>query len=116
MSETGPSDINYTWRVSSMDCYPTFDAWQDVVFTVHWRLLATKEYQGKIYTSERYGGAPVDTDSISSFVPYDQLTLDQVIGWIYPVIHGDELKVKCAEEINSQINPAFVSLPPPWSN
>ncbi len=115
---TGSNNVEntvYTWSVAAMDCYPEVNNWQDVVFTVHWRLSATREANGKIYGAGTYGTAPVNTSEIQTFTPYADLTLDQVIGWIYNEINGDQLKINLSNEIDDKINPKVVSLPPPWA-
>lgn len=116
MSQTGANDVVYTWSVSSMDCYPTYENWTDVVFSVHWRLTGVKTVDGKMYSDSRYGSASVSTSTITTFVPYNELTLDMVVGWIYTEVNGDALKESIANSIQDQISPKIVSLPPPWAS
>ena len=61
-----------------MNEYPEFDGEQDVVFQVHWTLTGTEgEYTGSVY-----GSVGVSLDAESPFTPYNELTLEQVIGWV----------------------------------
>jgi len=49
-----------TWKVTNLDCYPTYQQNTDVVFTVHWDCLgqivvSTGSLSGSTYNSRLYG-------------------------------------------------------------
>lgn len=107
-----------TWRVGTMECYPTYQQNTDVVFTVHWDCLGSETVNNITYNGRVYGSTGVTYHSGSEFTPYNQLTQDQVLGWVWDSM-GTEQKTNCENnvqtQINNQINPPVVILPLPWT-
>jgi hypothetical protein len=100
-----------TWSITAMDCYPLAQGQADVVFNVHWTCNGTQDtYSASIINTcqvEFTGGA---------YTPYDQLTQEQVLGWIWS--NGvDQSAVETAVEqmVQQQANPPVVTPPLPWS-
>jgi len=106
--------ITNTWNVVSMDSYPEKDNQKDVVFTVHWTLTATDgTYNGSVY-----GSVGITLNSSESFIPYANLTLDEVVGWVKEALGAEqvaEYEANVAQQIAIQINPPVVVLPLPWT-
>ena len=104
-----------TWNVVQMNEYPEFDGEQDVVFQVHWTLTGTEgEYTGSVY-----GSVGVSLDAESQFTPYNELTLEQVIGWVQDALGAEQVaayEANVAQQIADQQNPPVVSLPLPWAS
>jgi hypothetical protein len=51
-----------------------------------------------------------------AFTPYDQLTKEQVLGWIWANgVDKDATEAAVAQQIENQINPPIVSPALPWS-
>lgn len=102
---------NFNWLVSAMDCYPLENNNADVVFNVHWTCSGSDgEYSGSVYSTCAVPGPD------SSFTPYNQLTQDQVLGWIWANgVDKDATEAAVEQQIQNQINPPIVSLPLPWS-
>ena len=102
----------FTWTVSQLDCYPQEGGNTDVVFTVHWQLTGTDgTYNGSVYST---CSVPAPT---GTFIPYADLTQDQVLGWIWA--NGvDKASAEAAvqTQIDNQINPPVVSPPLPWNS
>lgn len=108
--------INYEWVISAMDEYPTTeDNLTDVVFNVHWRRNATKEVDGVTYFAEAYGAQGVPAPSAENFIPYEDLTFEQVCSWLEDSIDVAAYDASLAQQIEDKINPKVVSLPLPWS-
>lgn len=104
-----------TWNVVQMDAYPEKDGKQDVVFTVHWNLTGVDgDYNGYVY-----GSVGVTLDPEAPYTPYENLTQDQVIGWVKSAL-GDEQVAEYEANVQAQIdqkkNPTVVTPPLPWSN
>jgi len=73
-----------TWSVVQLDCYPEYEGNTDVVFTVHWSATAQDgEFSG--YT---YGSSSMTLDPEATFVPFADLTEEQVIGWVQESLAG----------------------------
>ena len=108
--------INYAWDVSTVDTYPTKDSNSDVVYNVHWRLKATDDANtdsdGNNWTAEVYGSQELDTDDISSFTAFADLTSSDVQGWVEAALGADEvteLKSGLDAQIAEKITPTSVT-------
>jgi len=99
------------WRVGTLECYPTYEQNTDVVFTVHWDCVGSETVNNITYNGRVYGATGVTYHSGSQFTPYNQLTQDQVIGWVWDSI-GTEQKnsyeSSVQTQIDNQINPPVV--------
>ena len=107
-----------TWRVGTMECYPTYEQNTDVVFTVHWDCVGSETVNNITYGGRVYGATGVTFHSGSDFTPYNQLTQDQVLGWIWESMGTDQknnYETSVQTQINNQITPPVVILPLPWT-
>jgi len=119
MSDNVPT---ITWKVTNLDCYPTYDMETDVVFTVHWDCLGylvptTGSASGSAFNSRLYGTTGVTYHSGSNFTPYNQLTQPQVLSWVFDSMgeqQKNQIETGAANAIYTQINPPIVSPPLPW--
>ncbi len=71
------------WDVSDLAYYPTHDGKSNVVFEVPWVCSGTEEKDGKTYSSSAHGTTMIAYDKDASFTPFDDLTKDQILGWIW---------------------------------
>jgi len=110
-------NIDITWKVGVLECYPTFSGHQDYVFTVHWDCLSYYSgtsggpYNGRTYSCT---SVPLNT---GEFIPYDQLTQAQVLDWVWDVIgtgQKESYEESVRQQIYNQINPPVVTPPLPW--
>jgi len=102
--------IEYNWNISRLDCLPQSEQGADYVIVAHWQCNGVDgDYNGSVYSTCSF---PVVQ---GAFTPYDQLTKDQVLGWIWA--NGvDKAATEAAveQQIQNQINPPIVSPPLPW--
>lgn len=105
------------WTVTQMDCYPQEAGQTDVVFTVHWTCSGTQDSNGVTYNSYVYSTCAVPAPAEGTpFTPYDDLTQEQVLGWVWA--NGvDQTATEAAvqQQIDNQINPPVVTPPLPWA-
>jgi hypothetical protein len=102
----------FNWQIVSMPSYPQEAGESDVVFQVNWQCQAQED----TYTALSAGSVPVTYTAGSPFTPYDQLTQEQVWGWINPSIDRPEIETNLQALIDAQKNPTVVTPPLPWSN
>ncbi len=111
-------NITYNWNFNPLDCYPTEEGYSDVVFNVHWQLYAST---GSYFASS-IGTQAVGPLGTGSFTPYEDLTKDQVQGWVIDAMNAvntgsvENLYASLAQQIENQINPPTISLNAPWLN
>ena len=100
-----------TWTITAMDAYPHEQGNADVVFNVHWTCSGTDgDYSGSVYSTCQvpYTGG--------KFTPYDQLTQQQVLGWIWANgVDQSATEAAVAQQIATAKNPPVVTPPLPWS-
>ena len=107
--------ISYTWTIQNMFAQKQLDDYTDVVIQVAWTCVGT---DGTYYSSSPGLTRLTFTAPDPNFTPYDQLSQEQVLAWIWGPGGVDQLQVQ--ENINAEIelqaNPPIVVLPLPWSN
>ena len=104
-----------TWVIEWMQCKPTEGSYTDVVITAGWRCNGAQTVNSVDYTGSIYSTASFPMPE-GSFTPYDQLTQDQVLGWVW-ASGVDKFTTEAAvvNQIDSQINPPIVTPPLPWA-
>ena len=96
----------YNWNCKTVDCYPEQDNEADVVYNVHWIVTGVSDQvdpQGNPYSATNIGTQTLDTSQITTFIPFDQLTNDEVVAWTKGAM-GDEQVASIEESIQSQID------------
>ncbi len=105
----------YNWNCKTVDCYPEQDNEADVVYNVHWRVTGTSDQVGPQgnYSATSIGTQTLDTSQITDFIPFDQLTNDEVVAWTKGAM-GDEqvasIEASIQSQIDSLITPTSVTL------
>lgn len=106
----------YNWNCKTVDCYPEQDNEADVVYNVHWIVTGTSDQldpQGSPYSATSIGTQTLDTSQITNFIPFDQLTNDEVVAWTKGAM-GDEqvasIEASIQSQIDSLITPTSVTL------
>lgn len=76
--------ITYTFKIDDIEVLET----QSIVKNVTWTLTASdSKNDASVYTTTQ-----IEFNPSSSFIPYDQLTEDQVIQWVKDTL-GDGIKM-----------------------
>jgi len=105
---------SYAWAVNSMTAYPEYEGQTDIVFQVAWVCSATDG----VYNTATYGSVELTLDPTAKFTPYADLTIDQVLGWVFDAI-GEKGKAaaeaSCDEQLVAMAAPATVTPPLPWN-
>jgi hypothetical protein len=106
--------ITYVDNINSMTSYPEREGEKDVVFQVIW----TKSGTDGTYNASFSAGCELTYQAGSPFTPYDQLTQDQVLSWVYAATSPEyiaNIEAVIAQNIADQANPPAVTLPLPWN-
>jgi len=105
----------YTWSFPTLSAYPSYEGETDVVFTVHWVMNGT---DGNGHSGSVYGTVGVTYADGSPFTPYADLTEAQVTAWVIESLGAErvaELETSIDNQIQQQVSPTVVDLPPPWA-
>jgi len=101
----------FTWTITAMDTYPSYEGQTDCVMTAHWTCSGTDG----TYTSSVYATCAIPYEEQDAYIPYADLTQEQVLDWIWE--HGvDQTATEeaVAQQIANLVNPPVVTLPLPW--
>ena len=97
-----------TCDIVALDTTKTVDSLSDVVKTVHWNATDQELVDSIQHSGYVYGCIDLAAPESSSFIAYDSLTQDTVIGWVKAGLGEDGVKVKednIAAQIYAQENP-----------
>jgi hypothetical protein len=97
---------NYTWTIVDMDRLTS----DNFVVTVHYNVSATDG----TYSASTYGTITYQEQPGETFVPYDQLTEEIVVGWVKESLGEATVEASLQSQIDAQINPVQQS-GLPWS-
>ena len=101
-----------TWTISALNCVPSTPEGANFVVTAHWACNGTDgTYSTSIYSTTSF---PVEQEA--NFVPYDQLTQDTVLGWVWANgVDKDATEAAVDQQLANLANPPVVSPPLPWA-
>jgi hypothetical protein len=102
------------WKISSLDCYPEFSGQANVVSTAHWMCTGSDgEFTGSVYSTCSF---QVPEGDISGFTPFDKLTEQQVLQWIWASgVDKEATESAVSKQIEMQKNPPIVQPALPWA-
>jgi hypothetical protein len=80
-----------TWRIAACDRTVSFGGKADVITTVHWNVQDSETVDGVDHSGSQYGCVGIDTDDLSSFTAYADVTEDNAIAWAKAALGSDEV-------------------------
>jgi hypothetical protein len=108
--------INFTWDIKQVDVYPTLDENTNVIYNVHWELIAeddaNQDSKGKNLKAENIGVQHLDTSDLSGFVDFNSVSSSQVKTWIENAMGSEMLemhKQSLRDNIEKQITPTTIA-------
>jgi hypothetical protein len=104
----------YNWIISSLEAKIHEDNLDNVIFNVHWRYYAS-DGEVEPITATRIGVLNVKYKEGDPFIPYADLTKENVVEWLESGLDVDELKTYLDKDIELQKNPINETLFPDWS-
>ena len=88
----------YYWKINAVDCYALKDGLEKVAYNIHWSYFATDGAHVAVIG----GVAGVDDPSPENFIPFDQLTEQQVIDWFIAELDIENMKGELTKLRNIQ--------------
>jgi len=105
--------FEHKWGISQLDVAPEIEGRPAVVCTVHWHINAN---EGELL-GYAYGATQLEFKEDATFIPFDQLTFQQVVNWVQETLGPEEVD-KLFEALHTQIDnqkaPAIINPPLPW--
>lgn len=108
--------IEYKWIISAMDTAVKSDELTDVVKVIHWRRSAQDIINGNSYYVDTFGAIQCDEPDPMSFTPYQDLTFEQICGWLESKLDVSKIDENLSLKLENVINPPIVQLPLPWES
>ena len=108
--------VTYDWNCKTVDCYPEQNSEADVVYNVHWIVTGVSDQldpKGNPYSATNIGTQVLDTSSITNFIPFDQLTNDEVVAWTKGAMGNEqvaEIESNIEKQIQDLITPTSITL------
>ena len=90
--------MEITWNIEQLD-RKTADGF---VTTAHWTVTAT---DGD-YSAGSYGSCGFDGELTT---PYESLTKEQVLGWVWQTVNKEETEASLAAQIEAKKNPVLAT-------
>ena len=103
----------YTWSITELQCVPSLNGLTDVVKYIMYRLYATDGQYGAVHQDKLELSSPNPSD----FIPYDNLTQEQIIAWVQTTLGQSAVNNMIAnldQLIEADANPPTVNKSLPW--
>ena len=104
--------ITYDWNCKTVDVYPQDGNYTDVVYNVHWIVTGTDDSVPPV-EGRLYGTQILNISDITNFIPFDQLTNEEIVAWTQSAMGEErvaEIEANIANQIELIINPISITL------
>ncbi len=102
----------YNLEILKLEVKLLEDTLENVVFQADWRYTATSE--DEIYTEQSVGLASIPAPDPDNFTPFDDLTEEQVKGWVENEVDFNKFRKYLDSIIEEKINPPTEAKDVPW--
>jgi hypothetical protein len=106
--------MNYEWNFPALEVVKNKDSLINVIKTAHW--VYSVENNG--YVASIHGAVDLSDPNPASFTPYENVTKEQVQGWVEEAFGQktlDDMKFNLNELLAQQQTPTNEVLAPPWA-
>ena len=98
-----------TWNISNCEDWKEKYGHEKVIFNLHWNCTDEREYpnpdpEGEPLTAygSIIGTCALDISGIQDFTPYEEVTKEQALGWLFSVMTVEQ-KAKSEAHVEQQI-------------
>jgi hypothetical protein len=108
--------ITYDWNCKTVDVYPVDGDMSDVVYNVHWIVTGTSDKtdpEGVAYSSTCIGTQILDVSDITDFIPFEDLTNEEVVAWTKLALDEEQvssIEASITSQIEGKITPTSLTL------
>jgi hypothetical protein len=107
--------ITYTWKITGLKV-KNEESLTNVVYQTYWKKIGTDE-DGNVGDFSGSTPFPASTVNPDNFTPFDELTEEQVLSWIQPIVVGSyeqHVNEQIQKQIDNKKNPG-INKPLPWA-
>ena len=90
------------WKIAACDRTVSLGGEADVITTVHWDVTDKETVDGVDHYGRLYGSVAINTDDLSSFTAYADVTEANAIAWAKAALGSDEV-TRLEEGVAAQI-------------
>lgn len=99
-----------TWTIENLDR----NLIDGGVFSIHWKATKEETEGENTFSATAYGNLRVTPQpSSSSFISYDSLTQETVMGWVHEEVNRDDIEANLSKDIAEKKTPV-VATGTPW--
>ena len=102
----------YNWKFNALDAKVSVGNDENVVYTIHWSLIATSENEEHTVSNIGTHSVEYNTDN---FTPYADLTEEQVIGWLEAGLDVEAIKAGLDAQIALLKTPEKITYTDPFA-
>lgn len=107
-------ETTFQWVISQLNCAVESEGLPNVINEIHWRYNATQVDGEKTWFADMYGSSSVGQPNPQNFIPYENVTYEEVCAWLEEILPVDDMKASLEANIYNQQNPTEITLPLPW--
>jgi hypothetical protein len=109
-------ETTFQWVISQLNCAVELEGLPNVINVIHWRYNATQVEGDKTWFADMYGSSSVSQPNPQNFIPYEDVTYEEVCAWLEQILPVDDMKASLEANIYNQQNPTEITLPLPWDS
>jgi hypothetical protein len=99
----------YTWHIAQLERKLS----DGVVYTAHWTVTAARQVTGSAdLTASSYGSIGFGEPDPDNFIPYEDLTEGEVVGWVLGALGDEQVEAICSgvsAQLDAEQNPVDAS-------
>lgn len=96
--------IKYTWKIDELKRDPK----TGVVKIAYWGCLGVdEETENSVHMNGNHALLSNDPNN-PTFIPFENLTQEQVLNWVWQVLNKDKMESYIAQQIDTKNNPPLV--------
>ena len=103
----------YSWRINALDAKIHENDLDNVIYTIHWSFIGQDDSEEPVMASST-GTSGVQYNPENPFISYDDLTKEDVVGWLEAGLNVDSMKESLDKQIELKKNPVDETLRPDW--
>lgn len=104
----------YSWRINALDAKIHENDLDNVIYTVHWSFIGQDDSEPPV-SANSIGTLGVLYNPEEPFIPYADLTKEDVVKWLDAGLDIDSMKENLDKQIELKIHPVDETLTPDWN-
>ena len=104
----------YNWKINALDAKIHENDLDNVIYTIHWSFIGQDDSEEPVMASS-IGTLGVQYNPENPFIPYADLTKEDVVGWLEAGLNVDSMKENLDKQIELKIHPVNETLRPDWN-